>query len=369
VVLVAHAGVIAARLAGAAVPADGYSWPYLWAVSAGTAAYGWIALWIAAGAARRLGLTRGVRPAVIGIALASSLPVYQFFLPFHVHAVSACAVAAYLGFWIARRPRLGARDWWWWGALAGLMVQVYQLNGVLLTVALWQGALALRSEGVPAGLRHAARFAAAGAVACLPQIVGKTLLYGSPLSTGYQDEFVWTAPRLWDTAWSANHGVMLWTPVVVLAVAGLALLIRSRRDLLVLAVAAVAFYVVVASYQNWHGQSSFGNRFFVSLTCVFVIGLAAVADAAARTRGGRRMFAVLLTLLVWWNVGLAFQWGTNIIPNRGPVRFSEVAWNQVTVVPARLAGFVARYLSQRRAVIREIEQSDRDEQRLYNVIR
>jgi hypothetical protein len=368
--LAAHAGVIAARLAGATVPADGYSWPYLWAVSAGTAAYGWVALWIAAGAAGRLGLARGVRPAVIGIALASSLPVYQFFLPFHVHAVSACAVAAYLGFWIARRPRLTARDWWWWGALAGLMVQVYQLNGVLLIVALWQGALSLRSEGVPAGLRHAVRFAAAGVVVCLPQIVGKTLVYGSPLITGYQDEFVWTAPRLWDTAWSANHGVMLWTPVVALAVAGLALLIRSRRDLAVLAVAVVAFYVVVASYQNWHGQSSFGNRFFVSLTCVFVIGLAALADAAARiSRGRRRMVAALLTVLVWWNVGLAFQWGTNIIPNRGPVRFSDVAWNQVTVVPARLAGFVARYLSQRQAVIREIEQSDHDERRLYNVIR
>lgn len=368
--LAAHAGVIVARLAGATVPADGYSWPYLWAVSAGTAAYGWIALWIAAGAAGRLGLSRGVRPAVIGIGLASSLPVYQFFLPFHVHAVSACAVAAYLGFWIARRPRLTARDWWCWGALAGLMVQVYQLNGVLLVVALWQGALSLRSEGAGAGLRHGGRFAVAGVAACLPQIVGKTLVYGSPLITGYQDEFVWTAPRLWDTAWSANHGVMLWTPVVALAVAGLALLIRSRRDLAVLAVAVVAFYVVVASYQNWHGQSSFGNRFFVSLTCVFVIGLAALADAAARiSRGRRRMIAVLLAVLVWWNVGLAFQWGTNIIPNRGPVRLSEVARNQVTVVPARLAGFVARYLSQRRAVILEIEQSDRDERRLYNVIR
>ena len=368
--LAAHVGVLIAREAGATVPPDGYSWPYLWMVSIGTAVYGWLALWIAARAAIRLELTRGVVPAVIGIALASSLPVYQFFLPFHVHAVSACAVAAYLGFWIARRPQLAGRDWWWWGALAGLMVQVYQLNGVLLIVTLWQAGRALRTEGRRAGLRAVARFATAGVLVCLPQIVGKTLLYGSPLTTGYRDEFVWTDPRLWDTLWSANHGVMLWTPVVVLAVAGLARLIRTRPDLGVLAVAVAAFYVVVASYQNWHGQSSFGNRFFVSLTFVFVIGLAALADVAAGTGPGRRrLMAALLVALVWWNVGLAFQWGTNIIPNRGPVRFSEVARHQVTVVPSRLAGFVARYFSHRGAVVDEIERRDRDERHSYQLIR
>jgi hypothetical protein len=368
--LAAHGAVLTARAAGASVPADGYSWPYLWAVSIGTALYGWLALWISARAARHLGLGRGVAVGVAGIALASSLPVYQFFLPFHVHALSACAVAAYLGFWITRRDAMGSTDWWWWGALAGLMVQVYQLNGVLLIVALWQGVLTLRAARLPDALRHAARFAVAGALVCLPQIIGKTMLYGSPLTTGYQDEFVWSAPRLWDTAWSPNHGVLLWTPIVIVALAGLARLVWTRRDLAVLAGAVALFYVLVASYQNWHGQSSFGNRFFVSLTLVFVVGLASSADAAARAgRAGQRLLTVVLVLLVWWNVGVAFQWGTNIIPNRGPVSFLEVARNQVTVVPSRLAAFAARYFTGRRGVIDDIEQRDRDERRQYQVIR
>jgi hypothetical protein len=366
--LVAHAGVAIARLAGASIPADGYSWPYLWAVSIGTAAYGWLAMWLSVRIAAGLGLTRGIGLAVLGIALGSSLPVYQFFLPFHVHALCAFAVAAYLAFWMARRARMDARDWWVWGALAGLMVQVYQLNGILLIVAAWQLVLAVRSSGASAALLHAMRFTAAGLLACLPQIVGKSLLYGSPLRTGYQDEFVWMAPRLWDTAWSANHGVLLWTPVLILALAGLARLIRDRRDLVVLGVVVVAFYIVVACYQNWHGQSSFGNRFFVSLTPVFLVGLAVLADAAVRAGRGRVMGA-LLVVLVWWNVGVAFQWGTNIIPNRGPVRFSEVARNQVTVVPARLAAFAARYLLNRRGLVDEIEHGDRDERRRYELVR
>jgi hypothetical protein len=68
-------------------------------------------------------------------------------------------------------------------------------------------------------------------------------------------------------------------------------------------------------------------------------------------------------------VGLAFQWGTNIIPNRGPVNFATVARNQVTVVPSRLVGFVTRYLGNRGAVVNELEVEDRDERRWYQVIR
>jgi hypothetical protein len=78
---------------------------------------------------------------------------------------------------------------------------------------------------------------------------------------------------------------------------------------------------------------------------------------------------VLLGLLTMWNVGLVFQWGTNIIPNRGPVSMSTVARNQVTVVPVRIAGFVRRYLGDRRSVQGEVEHADRLERRSYEVVR
>ncbi len=64
-----------------------------------------------------------------------------------------------------------------------------------------------------------------------------------------------------------------------------------------------------------------------------------------------------------------FQWGTNIIPNRGPVSFREVAVNQVTVVPAQLAGFVRRYLGDRKSVQDAIERTDQRERRAYEVVR
>ncbi len=368
--LVAHGGVTLARALGATVSADGYSWPYVWLVSMGTALYGMLALWLSARVATWLGYGRGAGLAALGIGLASSLPVYQVFLPFHVHALAACAVAAFVA-WAVWRGRLSsAVDWAVWGALAGLMVQVYHLNGVLVLPAIWVWQRSIAAGGWVPAIRHGVLFAGAAMLVCLPQMVGKTLLYGRPWITGYQDQFLWSEPRLWQTALSPNHGWWLWTPVVVIALAGLVRVWRSHAVMRPWLLAVVVFYVVVASYQNWHGQSSFGNRFFISLSVVLVLGLAAVADwAAARGVSTRRTLAAAIALLAVWNIGFMFQWGTNIIPNRGPVSFRTVAVNQVTVVPARLTGFLRRYLGDRQGVQDEVERGDVRQRREYEVVR
>lgn len=367
--LVAHGGVLAARAAGAPIPADGYSWPYVWLVAVGTVVYGMLALWLSAGAAARLGYGTGVPLAVLGIGLASSLPVYQVFLPFHVHALAACAVAAFVAYGVAH-PAMGRRQWAIWGALAGLMVEVYHLNGVLIVAAIWTWVRSAPATGWRRAIGHGVLFTAAAVVVNAPQLIGKAVVYGHPLVTGYQDQFVWSEPRLWQTALSSNHGWLLWTPVAAVAAWGTVSAWRAHPGLRGILLSCVLFYLAVACYQNWHGQSSFGNRFFVSLSVVLVIGLAAVADGLRR-RGGAplRGFIVLIGALVVWNAGFAFQWGTNIIPNRGPVSFRDVAVNQVTVVPERLAAFVARYVGNRRAVQDDIERDDQMERRAYQVVR
>ena len=122
--------------------------------------------------------------------------------------------------------------------------------------------------------------------------------------------------------------------------------------------AFVIGYYVVACYELWHGSSSFGNRFLVWLTPVFVIGLAALLDAAGGALGSlapRAPHALLgapIVLLVLWNAGLMFQWGTGMIPRQGPVDMAVVARNQVTAVPGRIAGFALRYLRSRQDATR-----------------
>ena len=39
--------------------------------------------------------------------------------------------------------------------------------------------------------------------------------------------------------------------------------------------------------------------------------------------------------LTVWNLGLMFQWGMHLIPDRGPIVWRDAAYNQVTLVPAQ----------------------------------
>ena len=373
--LAAHAVVGVLNLFSANIPADGFSAPYRWFCALGTAAYGWLGLILMRGPASRLASERGALMALLAIWWASSLPVYMYFLPFHVHALSAFAVSLFLWYWL--RVRLfgfEARRWAVWGLMAGLMVDVYYLNAIVMlpaAVELFARPTGRGRPGAVPTLRAAIAFGVGALVASAPHFVIKWIVHGSPLSTGYRDEFFWTTPRLWQVAFAPEHGLFVWTPVLLVALVGLAGLCRrdARIGGAMLAAFAV-FYYAVASYQNWHGQSSFGNRFFVSLTAMFVLGVAWAAAWVERTRPRARPLAVaVLAILMAWNVGFMFQWGANLVPSRGPVDFRTVALNQVTVVPQKIARFAWRYFTDRRGLTSEVEQQDQRERLGYELKR
>ena len=373
-VLVAHALAAALNVLGAGVAADGYSPIYRWLCAAGTAVYGALALAMAGGVAAKLAGRRAAAVGVVGVWWASSLPVYMYFLPFHVHALSAFAVALYLWCWLRWRPLgEGAARWAAWGALGGLMVDVYYLNVLfLLAAGVEWVALARRARG--ASLAGGVAFVAGLGAALAPHFAVKWIVLGSPFATGYLDRFFWTTPRLWQVGLSSEHGLFLWTPVAAAAVWGLFLWWRTDRAAAGTILATfVVFYYTVASYQNWHGQSSFGSRFFVSFTPAFVVGLALAAGRLDRIAGasrvGRAVAPALVALAVAWNVGFMYQWGANIVPNRGPVAFTTVASNQVTVVPRRLGRFAWRYLTDRAGLAADVEQRDRTERQNYELKR
>src|SRR5262249_44032039 len=110
------------------------------------------------------------------------------------------------------------------------------------------------------------------------------------------------------------------------------------------------------------GLSSFGNRFFISLTPIFVIGLAAALEQFAhwwKRPGADIVFASgLLALLTVWNAGFIFQWGTQMIPSRGAISWKQMAHNQIAAVPSRISSDLQHYLFQRDAILQRIEGDD-----------
>ena len=66
-------------------------------------------------------------------------------------------------------------------------------------------------------------------------------------------------------------------------------------------------------------------------------------------------------MFILWNLGFIFQWGAHLISPRGPVSFSQVAYNQVFVVPRQISGDLQRYLFKRKVLMQQIEQKDIDQ--------
>ena len=129
-----------------------------------------------------------------------------------------------------------------------------------------------------------------------------------------------------------------------------------------LSIVCLAFYYLIASHHNWDGISSFGNRFFISLTPLFVLGLSTSFSEAAKWFKSIRIAGLALAavtgLFIVWNLAFIFQWGTHLVPARGPISWKQMVSNQFTVVPQQLWGKTKVYFGNRAALMRQIDEQD-----------
>lgn len=377
-----HLGILLVDKLGAHVATDGFSSPYLITMALSTALYGFLGLWISFRLASKYFERRWAFLATLGIWWASSYPVYMYFNPSWSHAHSAFAAALFLWYWHHTRDSRTLRQWAILGLISGLMVDIYYPNGVLLFVPLlealggywreWKerGAAPGVSTVQATGSRLARNLVAhvtyfvVFLIALLPTLITRKIIFGSPLETGYApiEEWKWHDPAFGRVLWSADHGIFTWTPILLLAVIGLVLFRRFDKAMAYyLMVAVAAFYGVVCFHTNWDGLSSFGNRFFISLTPIFILGLAALMDFAAREWHERRVAIAawaLTAVLILWNLGLIYQWGTHLIPARGPISFRDATYNQFAVVPEQAGRNLKNYFTRRRRMMNRIEQED-----------
>jgi len=139
---------------------------------------------------------------------------------------------------------------------------------------------------------------------------------------------------------STDHGLFVFTPILVLAIAGLfCLWILDKVVGAICSTITLVFYGLVSCYPWWYGNVGFGNRFFISLTPIFILGLASLFAWAARlwpeSRGASVRLVPLVVLFVVWNLGLLYQWQTHLLPRFGSVYWEELVYNQFRVVPAQ----------------------------------
>ena len=366
-----HGVMLGLRRFGIKVQANGYSRPYLISMALATALYGFLGLFISFRLARHYTEECWAFLATLGIWFASSLPVYMYFNPSWSHAHSAFVVAAFLWYWHRTRPNRTLMQWVILGLLSGLMLDVYYPNIAVLLIPLlesvrqyvthWRGHE--RNWGaINRLLRGNAVYCLAVLLAFLPTLITRMIIYGHPLELGYSGE--WSRnPALLQVLFSSAHGLLSWTPILIIAIGGFFLLRKYDSQLSTyLVVSFVAFYVLVSFHTAWDGLSSFGNRFFVSLTPFYVLGLAISFSEFANLMNNRRRAWLTATsvtaMLVVWSLGFIFQWGTHLVPVRGPISWSQMFRNQFTAVPQQATSQLAAYFGNRRALMHRIEQED-----------
>ncbi len=354
------AGDVAARLTGA--PVDGYSRPYVTSVAYASALYGFLALLVSIAALKRAGggesaLAAMGPAAALAVWLGTPLLFYMYVAPPMSHATSAFAVAVFVYAWIRVRDRWTPGGLAVLGALAALMAMVREQDaffvvGPALDFAAWW----LRADGASRrrALRGLAAAAGTFAVCYLPQALAYESLNGHLGPTRLvARKMTWTAPHAAEVLFSGRHGFFLWTPLAAAAIVALLLVPATARGLArrtaftAALLAMVAFQVYVAgSVESWTVAGAFGQRRFIGLTVLLVIGVA--AGLAAAGRWGRRAWTAALVLAVWWNLGVMVQFGAGLM-NRQRLEPARVAHTSFIVLPRELPRLAWRYAFDRRS--------------------
>jgi hypothetical protein len=365
----ADLAVVAGRSFGSDVPRDGYAWPYLAAVCYGSAVYGFIAILLSARLARRLTGAGLLSAAVIW--LGTPLLFYMYLAAGMAHAVSAFAVALMFTVWLKVRERWTVRGVVALGAVGGLVAMVREQDAVLLAGPLYDYARAAvlrlrahRSTAASHEIRLALSGAAAFAMVYAPQVITYLLLNGrpgpSPLVTR---KMTWTSPHAIEVLLSPAHGFFWWTPVAALAVAGLVMLLRRNGlpgaaldagrsptigTALVLSFAGQVY--ISGCVESWTVAGAYGQRRFVAITSLLVVGLAALWNSVPHG-APRRVLSVVAAAMVWWNLGLMALFGTRMM-DRQRLELRRNAYDVFVTIPKAAPGLAFRYLTDRASFYR-----------------
>lgn len=343
------AGHIAARMLYAAgveaARPDGYTFPYVLGVGLANALYGFAGLMLSYAFARQF-YSRGVCTiAFILLWLATSLTEYLYVHTTLAHPTSMLLVALYFLLWSRWRPFpsparslvlgvvIGAMVAGRWQSLLFVLPLAYEMSEAGVH------ALARGARDRLVGLGCGSLGLAAGALAgFVPQLVAWQLIYGHFFSNPWaiRQPWTWTSPKILSVLLSSDHGLISWTPVVALALLGLICFVRQHRRIgLALWAGFLTQLYLVASFYAWDGGSSFGNRYFIECTPIFLVGLAGFLDWARR-RVTLSVTVVAAALLIIWNVLFMIQWSVGLIPREGLIPWGRILWNQFVGVPVWL---------------------------------
>ncbi len=383
--------VLAARATGSSVVRDGYSRPYVAAVAYGSAFYGFAALVLSLVIAVNVMRARPERAlaAAIAVWLGTPLLFYMYLGPVFAHATSAFAVALFVYAWLRVREDWSPRGLLALGAVGALMVMVREqdasyLVGPAIDFA-WRELRATR----PAIVRVAVAGALAVAAFALV-FVPQALAYKS--LNGYMRpsrlvirKMYWYSPHALQILFSPEHGLLFWTPLVVIAFVGLTIGIarlwsrdNDRSVAIAIAAMVMAQIYLLGALDSWTSAGAFGQRRFVGMTMFFVLGLTVLFDLPIATwqralarplraspfdrltatlrsvEGslGPQALVLLVLVTIYWNLALMALFGTELM-SRQRLEVRRNAYDAFVTLPRIAPSLAYRYVFDRQSFYRQ----------------
>ena len=246
---------------------------------------------------RRIGVDR---PASLGVAIAIALGTYVYAYSTVFFAHVPAALFCLLAFaWADERPLLA-------GVAAGLAGACFYL--AIPFAAVLAAAVFLRSRR--AGVRFVLGGLPFGALLLLYQFA----LFGSALTTPpeqnarFTQEGAWlglfVAPRvdvLWDITFSRFRGLFYLSPILLVALAGSWVMLRTRvmrRELAIVGVTFALMLLANASFNGWHGGSAIGPRYILHAVPLLGVPMMFAWNGLRAVRAALLVWSMTVALLV-----------------------------------------------------------------------
>lgn len=297
-------------------PPDGFSLPFQLLISLSSLFYLFAGLYFVDRSLRYYRLSAVTRAIVtLLLALGTNLLFYSTISGSMSHVYSFAVISGFIFTTLNWSKTLKTKYLAISAVLLGAIVLIRPTNVVIALLvpflfednkSMWQ---ALKKVKLPAWL---AAFFLFTLISGIQPLMWK-LQTGNWIEWSYRGEgFYWTKPAVFQTLLSFRRGLLIYTPVWLVALWGLPLLLKRAPRLFVgWCLVVVTTTYIISAWWNWYYGDGFGHRAFIEYYPVLVLPLAFLIEASKGLK--KKILLTIIALFALLNLLQSYQYYARIM--------------------------------------------------------
>jgi len=319
---------------------DGYSLIYQYAIALATLFYLWAGCRLLLRLVRKYTSSSVIASFIVfTIALGTNIMYYAIVEPSMAHIYSFAVITAFLWF-IKQAAETRKGKWYILASFAyGLTITIRPTNGIFIFLIPFIAGSMENTKSFFSRFFSDQKalfysLLSFGSVLAIPVILWYVQT-GFFFVYSYGDEgFNFTDPHFFDILFSYNKGWFVYTPVAFVSIFGFIYLIRKQKFMFSVLIILLVIHIYISScWWVWHYTSKFSQRVFIDFYAIVAILLAFLFNSIKGKLLLRKSLALLLYLLVIFNVIQFYQHMKWVFPYGDINR--EIYWDSFTRMTPR----------------------------------